>query len=150
MIKGNIFNLYKTNSKLSFFALLLFSVVTLYFNVWLGLAELLSVFVLFMIHWFSTYKKNRKLNEYLEDLFLSSDSISKDFVVYSILPLAILKDEDTIIWYNNKFADIFYDDGPAESSIKALISGFPQLIKEADHVKYRTAGPSGRRKRNAG
>lgn len=130
MNKGNIFNLFKTNSKSSFFALLLFSVVTLYFNVWLGLIELLCVFVLFMVHWFSTYKKNRKLNEYLEDLFLSSDSISKDFVVNSMLPLAILKDEDTIIWYNNKFADIFYDDGPAESSIKALINGFPHIKSE--------------------
>lgn len=131
MNKGNMFNLLKANNNASFFTLLIFAVVTLYFNFYLGLAEIATVLVLFLVHWFSNYRRSRKLNEYLEDLFLSSDSISKDFVVNSVLPLAILKDEDTIIWYNNKFADIFYDDGPAESSIKAIIKNFP-LIKSGE------------------
>ena len=130
--KGNIFNLFKTNNNSSFFALVVFAIVTLCFNFYLGLAELIAVLVLFLWHWLSNYRRNRKLNEYLEDLFLSSDSISKDFVVNSVLPLAILKEEDTIIWYNNSFAEIFYDDGPAESSIKAVIKGFPQIKCDED------------------
>lgn len=135
MNKGNVFNLLKANNNSSFFALLVFAVVTLYFNPWLGCAELCAVLVLFLWHWLSNYRRKRKLNEYLEDLFLSSDSISKDFVVNSVLPLAILKDDDIIIWYNNRFADIFYDDGPAESSLKAVIKGFPQIKAGEDKTE---------------
>ncbi|MBE7020491.1 MAG: phosphoesterase [Ruminococcaceae bacterium] len=127
MNKVKIFNLFKANNNAAFLALVLFSIVTLYFNTWLGVLELVTVTVLFLVYIFSNSKRSKKLNEYLEDLFLSSDSISKDFIVNSVLPLAILKEEDTIIWYNNSFADIFYDDGPAESSIKALIKGFPAI-----------------------
>ena len=127
MNKVKISNLFKTNNNVAFLVLIIFSLVTICFNVWLGAAELLAVVILFLVHLFANSKRSKKLNEYLEDLFLSSDSISKNFIVNSVLPLAILKEEDVIIWYNNRFADIFYDDGPAETSIKALIKGLPEL-----------------------
>lgn len=130
MNKGNIFNLLKPKNLTAYVVFAVFALLTLYFNFYLGLAELGVLLILFTAQWLVNYRRNRKINEYLEDLFLSSDSITKDFVVNSVLPLAILKDETTIIWYNNKFADIFYDEGPAESSIKALIKNFPQLKQE--------------------
>ncbi len=134
MNKVKIFNLFKANSNAAFLALVVFSIVTLCFNLYLGLAELFTVVILFLVHLFSNSKRSKKLNEYLEDLFLSSDSISKDFIVNSVLPLAILKEEDTIIWYNNRFADIFYDDGPAESSIKALVKNFPGIKGDGSEI----------------
>ncbi len=134
MNKVKIFNLFKANNNAAFLAFVIFSIVTICFNPLLGMAELLTVIVLFLVHLFSNSKRNKKLNEYLEDLFLSSDSISKDFIVNSVLPLAILKEEDTIIWYNNRFADIFYDDGPAESSVKALIKSFPGIRCDGEEI----------------
>ncbi|MBR4893440.1 MAG: DHH family phosphoesterase [Clostridia bacterium] len=138
MNRGNLFNLLKTNNNGAFLALIVFSLVTLKFNIYLGVIEIITVLVLFSTHRFFNFKRRRKLNEYLEDLFLSSDSISKDFVVNSMLPLAILKDEDTIIWYNNAFSDAFYDDGPAETSLKAVIKGFPNLKSNEENREINT------------
>lgn len=127
MNKTKMFNLLKPKNLASYVILLIFSVITLQFNKPLGMTEIGIVVVMFLFQQVFNISRNKKINEYLKDLFLSSDSITKDFVVNSILPLVILKENSSIIWYNNKFADIFYDDGPAETDIKALIKNFPSV-----------------------
>lgn len=130
MIKGNIFNLLKPKNVAVYAMLMLFSIITLYFNKPIGILEMGIVIIVFLFQQVFNINRNKKINEYLEDLFLSSNSVSRDFVVNSVLPLVILKDESSVIWYNNNFAGIFYDNDSSEEDLKNLIKSFSLPSKE--------------------
>lgn len=134
--KKKIFSLLSNKNLGIYFLLIVFSLVTCYFNEIAGTVEICAVGVAFLIQLILNTGRKKKLNQYIEELFMSSGSITKDFVINSVLPLAILKDDLNIIWYNNEFSNIFFDEEIDENNIKEIIKDFPQLKNTNEDIDF--------------
>lgn len=136
MKQGNFLNILRPNNLLFYILLIIFVAITFYFSPAVASAELICVLALVIIHRLTASTRNAKISEYLKDLSLSSDSLSKQFALNSILPVAIVKNNADVIWYNNKFAEIFYaDEEAAPARVKELVKALPHLKKDEKHFE---------------
>ena len=129
MKQGNFLKIFRPRTLIYFICLIAFSGVMFIYNPFIAGAELLLVALLVLYSKIFTLSRNEKISEYLKDLSLSSDSITKNFALNSVFPLAILKNDNDVIWYNNKFEEIFLDETKSkESAIGEIIPGFPSAL----------------------
>lgn len=131
MKKQNKFiDAFRPKSIIYFVVLILFSVITFFVNPVLAWIEVATIAVLFLLQKIIDFKRNARFNEYVRELSMSADSITKDFALNSVLPLAVLKNDNEVIWYNNGFEKDFIEDQNNETtSIRELIKGFPQITE---------------------
>ncbi len=135
MKQRKFLNVLKPRSVIYFLFLVVFCVITFFYSSFLGALEAAVILVLFVFDKFINFSRNAKISEYLNDLSMSSDSITKDFALNSVLPLAIVKNNDDIIWYNNEFEKIFFGDENSETaSMKELVKGYHPDFNECSSV----------------
>lgn len=90
--------------RLCFIMLLLFAVASFYFDVTVGAIELAVTVLVYLIFRISSLKRNREIVKYVEDMMYNVDAATKESLLNSPLPMAIVKlDSDELIWYNNEF-----------------------------------------------
>lgn len=102
--------LHITRLEIFFFCLLaLFSILALFFNPWLGLAELIFAGVYILIYLSSLDKKNRHLYSYLQNITSYLDSAARENLTNFPMPITLLNHRGEIIWYNDLFHRILHD-----------------------------------------
>ena len=95
------------NSKLMivYFLIVIFALLMFIYNPVLGIIQLGIIILVILCQTVFTSEKNRKLSDFIEDVYLSSDSITKNFIVNSNFPLVILTEKNQMIWGNDKFCE---------------------------------------------
>ena len=123
------------NSKLMivYFLIVIFALLMFIYNPVLGIIQLGIIILVILCQTVFTSEKNRKLSDFIEDVYLSSDSITKNFIVNSNFPLVILTEKNQMIWGNDKFCDILGKRIISTEKITDVVPDFPKQIGRA-HV----------------
>ena len=120
-----------------FIICLAFAALSALFNIWLGLAELVLVLIVyFYLHAGTTQRKNEIL-AYLDRVTNGVDSASRRTMISSPLPIVIFRpDTDDIIWSNDRFLRMTGDrDHLFETKLSSLVPEFQlQWLLDGDHV----------------
>lgn len=116
----------ETGFRVFFFACLLFAALTAVFNIWLSLAEIAAVIVLYLyLHAGITRRRNEVL-DYLDHISNHVDTASRRTMISSPLPIVIFRpDTDDIIWSNERFLHLTGDrDHLFETKLSTLVPSF--------------------------
>lgn len=90
--------------RLCFVMLLIFAAVSFYFEPIVAIAELVITALVYGIFRVSFLRRNREIVKYVENMMVNVDAATKESLLNSPLPMAIVKlDSDELIWYNNEF-----------------------------------------------
>jgi len=90
--------------RLCFISLIIFALVSFFFEPWIAGVELFIVLVVYLQFRRVTYKRNRDVLQYVESMMYNVDVATNDSMINFPMPMAILKlDTNEIIWYNNQF-----------------------------------------------
>ncbi len=109
-----------------------FSLIMFRYNTWLATGQVAVLILVIVWQTMFTSEKNRKLSDFIEEVYLSSDSITKNFITNSHFPLVILSETYQIIWSNDKFGDILGKRLWSMEKITDALADFPELSFDGD------------------
>lgn len=93
-----------------FFCLLaLFSLLAMFVNLWLGIAELLFAVLYIIIYLANLNEKNQHLYSYLQSITSYLDEAARENLTDFPMPITLLNNKGEIIWYNDLFQKILHD-----------------------------------------
>ncbi len=107
------------------FVILILGFISLYFNFWLGVAEISFAVVLFIVDLIVKQISKKRISEIFEQMTLNLDSAPRNSLTGFSLPTAIIRTDGKIKWFNNEFQSIFSEQNLFDSEITALVEDFP-------------------------
>lgn len=120
-----------------FCLLILFPIITVFFNVWAALVQMLLAAV-FIIHRLISKKKHSdKLYSYLQSITLYLDEASKESLTRFPMPVTLLNSKGDIIWYNDLFHNILETNHINEVFGKNFDLLAPQVTINKDAVSQK-------------
>lgn len=127
----------ETGVRLFFAACLLFALLTAIYNIWLCLAELVLILLLYLFFQTGISRRKKEVMAYLDHMTSGVDVASRRTLISSPLPIAIFRpDTDDIIWSNERFLHLTGDpDYLFETKLSALVPSFQsQWLLDGDHL----------------
>lgn len=127
----------ETGVRLFFAACLLFALLTAIYNIWLCLAELVLILLLYLFFQTGISRRKKEVMAYLNHMTSGVDVASRRTLISSPLPIAIFRpDTDDIIWSNERFLHLTGDpDHLFETKLSALVPSFQsQWLLDGDHL----------------
>ena len=127
----------ETGVRLFFAACLLFALLTAIYNIWLCLAELVLILLLYLFFQTGISRRKKEVMAYLDHMTSGVDVASRRTLISSPLPIAIFRpDTDDIIWSNERFLHLTGDpDHLFETKLSALVPSFQsQWLLDGDHL----------------
>ena len=127
----------ETGVRLFFAACLLFALLTAIYNIWLCLAELVLILLLYLFFQTGISRRKKEVMAYLDHMTSGVDVASRRPLISSPLPIAIFRpDTDGIIWSNERFLHLTGDpDHLFETKLSALVPSFQsQWLLDGDHL----------------
>mgnify|MGYP002534134840 CR=1 FL=1 len=111
-----------TGFRLFFVTGLVFAVLTGLYNIWLCMAELVILLVLYLYFQSGAIRRKQEAMDYLDHLASGVDNASRRTMLSSPMPIAIFRpDTDDIIWSNERFLHLTGDpDHLFETKLSAL------------------------------
>ncbi|MBQ3135727.1 MAG: DHH family phosphoesterase [Oscillospiraceae bacterium] len=111
---------------LYFVCLVLFAVVSSFFNVYLAAAQGAAIVIIALHLRYTSRRRKREIAKYIDNLTGSVGEASKESVVNSPLPMLIFRpDRDEIIWSNDRFLRLNdRGDQVYDSKLSELVPGF--------------------------
>ena len=111
---------------LYFVCLVLFAVVSSFFNVYLAAAQGSAILIISLHLRYTTRRRKREIAKYIDNLTGSVGEASKESVVNSPLPMLIFRpDRDEIVWSNDRFLHLSdRGDQVYDSKLSELVPGF--------------------------
>ncbi|MGI6751750.1 MAG: DHH family phosphoesterase [Anaerovoracaceae bacterium] len=106
--------------KASTFVLIIFSLALLYFNIYAGVLGGVFVIFLSLLYWRLISSKTGLMEEYVKGVTGDLEDTIKPLLLHNPLPLCLVSEGDILIWYNQKFLEIFKE-------AKMFNSHFPEL-----------------------
>ncbi len=101
--------------------MLAFSVITIYYNVYLAIIELVFVCLFTAVLLYTINKKHGNISSYLEDITFHVDNATKESLVYAPMPVIIIKNTGKILWYNGEFDKLLGDEDCFDQNIGDVI-----------------------------
>ena len=99
-----------TGFRLFFVTGLVFAVLTGLYNIWLCMAELVVLLVLYLYFQSGAIRRKQEAMDYLDHLASGVDNASRRTMLSSPMPIAIFRpDTDDIIWSNERFLHLTGD-----------------------------------------
>lgn len=93
--------------KISTVVLIIFSLALLYFNLYVGILGAIFVLVLSALYWRLISNKTGLMEEYVKGVTGDLEDTIKPLLLHNPLPLCLVSEGDILIWYNQKFSEIF-------------------------------------------
>ena len=104
--------------------ILIFGFLTLKHNNIIGMVEIISAMVLWLISYFVKSRKQIKILKMLEHDIMTADVHSKNALMHFPLPTAITNLDGKVIWSNDSFSEIFGGGDMYGENISKLFTGF--------------------------
>ena len=126
-----------TGFRLFFVTGLVFAVLTGLYNIWLCMAELVVLLVLYLYFQSGAIRRKQEAMDYLDHLASGVDNASRRTMLSSPMPIAIFRpDTDDIIWSNERFLHLTGDpDHLFETKLSALVPAFQcQWLLDGEHL----------------
>lgn len=118
---SNIFkNLLQPYLRAGTVTLILFALVLLYFNIYVGIAALLVIVGLIFYSRKMSKKKVDIFVEYAKTITDEMEDTIRHFVYNNPFPLCMIDSEENVLWFNDKFQQIFQDAEMLNSTITEL------------------------------
>ena len=89
--------------------LVIFSLVTMLFQFWWGLIELLFTVVFIAVNLLNMEKRNKHIYAYLQSITSYLDEATRENLTAFPMPITLLNDKGEIIWYNELFHQVLHD-----------------------------------------
>ena len=127
----------ETGVRLFFAACLLFALLTAIYNIWLCLAELVLILLLYLYFQTGISRPTKEVMASQDHMTSGVDVASRRTLISSPLPIAIFRpDTDDIIWSNERFLHLTGDpDHLFETKLSALVPSFQsQWLLDGDHL----------------
>jgi c-di-AMP phosphodiesterase-like protein len=101
---------------------------------------LLLVFLVYY-NFTSSYKRQKEVTKYIENLTLNIDMATKDTLHNLPMPLAVLETDGTIMWYNTSFKNMLDMENLLEKNISSLIEEIEpnELLNEGSAISKQLA-----------
>ena len=138
------------------FVILVLGFISLYFNFWLGIAEISFAAVLFIVDLIVKQISKKRMSEIFEQMTLKLGSAPRNSLTGFSLATAIIRTDGTIKWFNDEFQSIFPEENIFDSEITRLVEEFPleeaysskkglctELAIGERHFKVFASAPSG-------
>ena len=107
MRKSKLAHMLEPGVRLYFLALLAFTAASLFFSVYLAIAEAVALVLLFIYFKASNAQRKREILNYIDSVTCNVDVAAKDTMVNAPLPMVIFRPEnDEVIWSNDRFLQI--------------------------------------------
>ena len=120
--------------------LAVFSLVTAYVHLWLGLAELVFTVVYIVFNILSIGKRNRNIYSYLCGITSYLDEATRENLTNFPMPITLINQRGEIIWYNELFHQVLHDGNMEElfgRKIKAINKNISlDQVKKVKSGKY--------------
>jgi c-di-AMP phosphodiesterase-like protein len=126
-LKQTLNRLVEPHYKLFLSALLVFSIISIFLNLWLGLLELAITLVLAITTLLRKDKHQKELSALLDHIGNDIGAAGKDTMLNAPFPMALFRpDTEELVWSNDPFlAMIGAKEPPFADRITDLIPGFP-------------------------
>jgi len=85
------------------------AVITLFFNIAWGITQLLCAIILTMLCIMIVRQNHGHFKSYIENITFHADTATRESMIYAPMPVAIVKKDGRILWYNEKFDNVFDD-----------------------------------------
>lgn len=133
-----IFNSFFIKSEYSLFLLLLlFPVITVFFNVYAALAELIIALVYIAVRIILKKTHKDKLYNYLQSITLYLDEASKENLTRFPMPITLLDKKGDVIWYNDLFNSLLEKSDSSEVFGKNIEQLVPQVSISKDMISQK-------------
>lgn len=106
---------------------LIASFILMYFKLYMGILGLALTFGLYLYLKDIEKKNSNLLQDYIDDVDYSFDSITKNVIFEMPFPIVILEEDSKIKWHNSNFKALFNEDTIVGKNIGNFI---PDLVKE--------------------
>ncbi|MBQ3115043.1 MAG: DHH family phosphoesterase [Clostridia bacterium] len=129
----NIFDI-----RIYIFVTFVFAVITLFTSkLWLAVTEFAFVFIFGILGIFNKRIREQQLTNYFADLIKYVDNSEKGYMYSFPLPVTVLDLTGNIVWFNDKFSDIFGSD-LFEKTIDQAISEIHilQVLENKDNIDF--------------
>ena len=124
-LNRKIQRLIEPNMRMFLFILVLFAVVSLFFDWRLAAAEGAVILLLIVYSLISTRRRQRELMEYIESVTYDTESAKNNTLLNFPLPMVVFKLEDNqIVWGNTEFFDICGGKPPIDARITDVVPAF--------------------------
>ena len=112
--------------QLYFLCLVLFAVVTLFFDPVLGILEMALVIILYFYYRDRNRRRRRELSKYIDNVATNVDDATKDTMLNAPLPMVIFRpDSEEVIWSNERFLQLTDErEHLFDTKITATVPGF--------------------------
>ncbi|MDE4542969.1 DHH family phosphoesterase [Thermoanaerobacterium sp. R66] len=103
---------YKLISSVSLLSIILSAVlafVLLYYNVYISIVSMVLLAYILYVEYRGAKKKRTEFDKYIERLFFSVDKASGNVLPLLPIPVALMREDGNIVWYNSCFAQTFED-----------------------------------------
>lgn len=108
------------------------SLVIFYYNQILGSIAIILTIVLFFFVRNINRKKKDDFQNYVDEMNVSFDIITKNVVFEMPFPIAIVEDDSTIKWHNTYFRDLFDNKSIVGSDIEKFLPDFSDVDFKED------------------
>jgi c-di-AMP phosphodiesterase-like protein len=100
--------------------LFLFALGLLYFNIYVGIGALAITIILVLYYRKITDKRTDIFEEYAKAVTDNLEDTIRHFVYKNPFPLCMIDAQENLLWFNDKFQEIFEDAEMLNSSITKL------------------------------
>lgn len=103
--------------------MLIFSIVTMSFNLIFGIVQLACVFLLSLLSLLVVRKKHGHFSDYIENLTFHVDNATKESLIYAPMPVIIFKNDGKALWYNRVFDELYGEKELFDADISEIFEG---------------------------
>ncbi len=124
--KSKLTSLLEPRMQSCFVCLVVFSLVTLWFHRYIGIAELVIVLLLWANHLRTREVRRKEIERYIQNTSSNMDTASKDTMLNAPIPMVIFRPEsDEIVWNNEPFNQITGQSERAfDAKLEAVVPNF--------------------------
>ena len=108
--------------------MLIFSIVTISFNIILGIVQLICVFLLSLLSILVVKKNHEHFSDYIENLTFHVDNATKESLIYAPMPVIIFKNDGKALWYNSAFYELYGEKEFFDANISEVFQGITKDI----------------------
>ena len=111
------------------------SIVLFYYNEIIGSISIILTIVLYFFLSKINKKKKDDLQEYVDQMNVSFDIITKNVVFEMPFPIVIVDDDRSIKWHNTYFRDLFYNKSIVGNKIEEFLPEFSDVDFKEDGLR---------------